>query len=179
MNPQETAAVLAYFASAWPRFDMTEETVKVWIVECKDVNPDDGQRAMRQLVRTQDFPPPIAKFLEAAAVARQHRTTEAPALPPAPVNPVPPPPQARELAAKLRLQGSLGGGHWHGGPGPCPVCGGLPVPGVVTRPPVEIAKTRCSRCGENTLSHAATVAAVPPDPMRGYGPDLEDEAASA
>lgn len=41
------------------------------------------------------------------------------------------------------IHNGITGGHWHGGPDPCPVCGGLaphlrPRPPRKTRPPIEL-----------------------------------------
>lgn len=84
MNPQDTIAVVAYFGAAWPTFDPSDDTVDVWVAELADVDPADARDAMRQVVRTSDFPPSIAKFraeCKAIALQRQQRTARAAGLP--------------------------------------------------------------------------------------------------
>lgn len=62
MNLQDTAAVIAYFGAAFPNFDPSDDTVDVWVAEVEDIDARDAADAMRNLVRTCEFPPTIAKF---------------------------------------------------------------------------------------------------------------------
>lgn len=171
MNVQEVAAVLAYFGAAFPNMEISDDTADVWLMEVADIDPEDAKVGMREVVRTSDYTPTIAKFRSACHDARDIRTrvmvADLPALTMT-SDPTPPPPEAKALAAKFKLRGSLGGGHWHAGPGPCPVCGGLPAPGVTHRPAVEIDKRWCSRCGEKSMPHSSAIAPIGPDSMQSY-----------
>lgn len=124
MNLQETAQTLAYFAAAWPNFGLTEDTVEVWLEAVADVDPAVAVQAREELVKTCEFVPTIARFRkECATVAhwRRERTTQ-PALPTGSK-----PAWPDELVTDLKAMALEAGtrSHWHGGPYPCPVCGGL------------------------------------------------------
>lgn len=171
MNVQEVASVLAYFGAAFPTMEISDDTADLWVLELADIDPQDAQVGMREYVRTNDTIPNVAKFRTACAEAKKARERvyldEMPALPTPP--PVPPPTEVRQLAQRLRLK-SMAGGHWHGGPDPCPMCGGLPPVGErrAERLPT-LPKGWCSRCGEQTLPHSHTLDPVPVDAPLAYG----------
>lgn len=124
MTDNDTAAVLAYFASAWPNYDLTEPTVRVWQQECADLDPLDAEQAMRQLVRSEQFFPTIAKFrqqVRTLAYDRRHRQVATA------IGSGAPQPWPSELVASIKATIASNGTrrHWHGGPNPCPVCGGI------------------------------------------------------
>lgn len=84
MNLEETAAVLAYFAAAWPNQNLPEETVQVWATELVDVDPANASDAMHRLVRECEWMPTVARFRAACvtvALERRNRVAEAAGLP--------------------------------------------------------------------------------------------------
>lgn len=122
MNVQETAAVIAYFGAAFPTFDPSDDTVDVWVAEVGDIDPADAGDAMRHLVRTCDFPPTIAKFRMACKeIGLRRRQGRYQALEMARH------PWPDELVEEIKRMSSTAAKrkHWHGGPNPCPVCGGM------------------------------------------------------
>ena len=124
MNAQEAIAVIAYFGAAFPNFDPPDDTIDVWVNETADLDPGDAGTAMRNLVQRSKFPPSIAEFRQECrtlALLRQQNRTNLLALPSA-RQPFP-----TELAESIKRTLSEKGTrqHWHGGPNPCPVCGGM------------------------------------------------------
>lgn len=165
MNVQEVAAVLAYFGSAWPSMDISDDTADVWIAELEDIDPSVAGDAMRYVVRTRDFPPSIAAYRAACQEVAHRRQQNRPM---AAIESGPPEEVPRELVAAIRevIKTQANARHWHGGPGPCPVCGG-PPPRTPSRrkPRAEIAKTWCSRCGSNSMSYVTSLKPKPVEPM--------------
>lgn len=74
MTKQEVAAMLAYFAAAYPNFDPTEATAEVWLREVAEVDSETARDAMHAVVRTSEYVPTIAKFLFECAVVREQRS---------------------------------------------------------------------------------------------------------
>lgn len=151
MTPQDTIAVVAYFGAAWPTFDPSDDTIDAWVAELGDIVAADANDAMRQLVRTSEFAPSIAKFraeCKAVALSRTHRHHVA--LPPVRYQ-VP-----QELLGTLRrLVNEMGGRtHNHKGPNPCKVCGGLAAPSKKTG-----GKSRADaiRAHEHAVAHPAEI----------------------
>lgn len=68
MNVRETAEVLGYLASAWPRYELTEETVKVWVDQFSHVDFEVAQRAAKALVASDEWFPSVARFRELVSV---------------------------------------------------------------------------------------------------------------
>ena len=100
MNRQEAGGVLALMTAAWPNQKITEQTARVWMDMLANVNPDDGLVTARRLIASEEWFPPITKFLEhSQAVARERCIRETPSLPAGRQNYVPCPP---ELMAKMR-----------------------------------------------------------------------------
>jgi hypothetical protein len=128
MNATETAAVLAYFAAAWPDKDFPTQTVDVWVDACADLDPIAANTAMRRMVKQENWFPTIARF-RAAVAAEEHAQRNqfaARAGLPSP-EPVGEPPKAllaaiRAMVADMKKNQRK---HWHGGPNPCEVCGGI------------------------------------------------------
>jgi Loader and inhibitor of phage G40P len=132
MNTNEATAVLAALASAWPNQDLTEPTVEVWRSFLDEIDADDGLAAAREVIGSERYFPPIARFREAANAARQARLNREAAtrgLPRHEDQPVGPERwrAAVELARNTLAERNTRK-HWHGGPDPCPVCGGGPPP---------------------------------------------------
>lgn len=123
MNVQDTAAVIAYFGAAFPNFDPSDDTLDVWVAEVEDIDPTDAYEAMRSLVKTSRFVPSIAEFraeCKALALRRQQQ-------PPARAISTGRGEVPEELVGALRVMAADASRkqHWHGGPEPCRVCGGM------------------------------------------------------
>ena len=73
MTPVETARVVAYMAEAWPWAGLGDHTTEIWADACPGIEPGVGQTAARRLVKTEDRPPSIARFLtECRLIAREN-----------------------------------------------------------------------------------------------------------
>lgn len=130
MNDQQGAVVLGVLTAAWPKQEMPDPTVDLWLSVLTELHPDDARAAANTVVRNDQWFPSIARFLEAAGVAkraRQCREAEHRGLPSSSAVAVPPPPElteaARDLIAKQQATK-----HDHHGPDPCPACGGVATP---------------------------------------------------
>lgn len=72
MTETQLAAIIAYFAAAYPQFDPSDDTVDVWWNEVKDIDGGVAYQAMRNVVQTSEFAPTIARFrAECRIVAHQ------------------------------------------------------------------------------------------------------------
>lgn len=117
---------------------------------CRSVQVDDARTACERLVRTLRFFPTVAEFFNeeaAARRAREHREAAERGLP-EPTGVRPGRERVTGMLGQLREEIAYEGarGHWHGGPGPCPKCGGIsPKPGVVPRDKGHSARV-CSTC---------------------------------
>lgn len=136
MNAQEIAAVLGMFQAAYPNAVITEQTAFIWARELVGVDRRDGEEAARTLVRTLKFPPSLAEFIEAEQSACRVRTGNQEGIAPAKgeLEPAEHFTNAEREAnvaklvarSKALVAAQRNAKHWHGGPDPCPTCGGLP-----------------------------------------------------
>ena len=126
MNRNETAAVLGILAATWPNQTITEQTAAVCMDFLADIDPADAMHAARTLAKREHWFPSIAQFrneAEAKAHARRNARAATHGIGVA-FRAVPPPPALMDAARQL-LTEMKGKKHWHGGPHPCPVCGGM------------------------------------------------------
>lgn len=72
MTRDDIAAVLGYLSAAY-RTELTAGNVTVWAEHLAPVIADDALRAAGRLIRTSEFFPSIAAFLEACSVERNRR----------------------------------------------------------------------------------------------------------
>ena len=132
MNTDEATAVLAALASAWPNQDLSEPTVEVWRSFLDEIDADDGVAAAREVIGSERFFPSIARFREAATAARHARRNHDAATRGLPRRPEQPIGSERWRAVVEEVWNILAERgtrkHWHGGPDPCPACGGGPPP---------------------------------------------------
>ena len=124
MNHTEAAQVLAVMAAVHP-WDVGDDMAEVWYrTALQDVSLDVGLAvAMRLVEREERFPTPAAFNSEVRSEReRERRQENMRALPTGERRGLP-----VELLAELRavLAGKGGRKHWHGGPNPCEVCGGM------------------------------------------------------
>jgi hypothetical protein len=123
VTPEEIASVLAYFSEAWPWAELGDHAVEVWADAVIGV---DGQRALtaaRRLVRSEERPPSIKRFLDECKIIERE---QAPA-----IGAVPTDEQTRARSARRMAAVNAGWGaanelrpaHDHRrGAGQCPRC---------------------------------------------------------
>lgn len=131
MNARDTAAVLGILSAAWPNQAITAETASVWRDILADIESADAMHAARALVKREHWFPSIAQFrseAEAHAHARRNKRAASHGLPASPQTPTPDGHRRFVEAARQMLAEQRGKRHWHGGPQPCPVCGGMAEP---------------------------------------------------
>lgn len=129
MNDIEAAQVFAVLRAAWPDKDIPAETIELWMELAEQVDVRDAQPAALQIVREDQWWPTIARFLEVCRVHERRRLGhEAQRRGLGRPGGVEPP--AGLVAAARRVLADREGlpSHWHGGPGPCRVCGGVRPP---------------------------------------------------
>lgn len=63
MTPEQTGGLLAYFAAAFPSWEMDENTPMVWAEALVSTPVDRGREVARRLVKSSRFVPTIAEFL--------------------------------------------------------------------------------------------------------------------
>ena len=130
MSVHEIAGILATLGAGWPSWKMSDDTADVWASELQPLEFDAAREAARNLLRSSEYAPTVAAFLEQYRQIQQHRRI---------ANPVPalPPGEDSEpdfdfdaamadLRAKLTDWSSRR--HNHKGPGPCPVCHSAQTP---------------------------------------------------
>lgn len=130
MTPHEATQVIAGLNAAWPTHEMPEATIRLWVGLLADVDQGDALEAAKTVVKEDRFFPPISRYLqlcEERCHARRNRDADSRGLPPMPSQRVSPE-RMTQILGGLRAQLAVrrgAGGHWHGGPEPCPVCGGI------------------------------------------------------
>lgn len=134
MNEHEAANVLGVLNAAWPQVELGQQTADLWIGMLERTDVAVAMAAARTVIRHEHWFPSIARFLQAVETEAQHERTRRAStvgLPTAHHRPVAPPP-ALLAAARQLLAEQAGKRHWHGGPEPCPVCGGVAPPKLTT-----------------------------------------------
>jgi len=125
MNSRDVTAVLGVLAAAWPNQTITEQTARVWMDLLADIDSEDAMAAARILIKREHWFPSVAQFrseAEAQAHGRHNRAAATRGLP-GPTTPVLPERLVDATREFLAERGTKK--HWHGGPEPCPVCGGI------------------------------------------------------
>lgn len=122
MNRREVVEALAQFCAVY-RYEIDDLSTHVWARELSGVHVADGEAATRALLRTKKFMPTPSEFLALANTERERRAPTVKALD------VPQHESTREriaaIIADAKAKSATRGEHQHGGPAPCPVCGGL------------------------------------------------------
>lgn len=67
MTPAEAGRVLALLAANWPSLAIGDDTTAVWLAELERIGFDAGQAAAITIIRTEEWFPPLARFLALAA----------------------------------------------------------------------------------------------------------------
>jgi hypothetical protein len=126
---EECAAVLGYLSAAFPQVTVAPQTVAVWADQVGGQEGVDAHAAARRVVRSNKWFPSIAEFLEACRLERELRSQKfevAGELPSAETKANRAEVARRFVAlSKELLESQKGKVHWHGGPDPCLVCGGM------------------------------------------------------
>lgn len=132
MNDHESADILAILAAAWPNQEITRETAQLWLGMLAELDPDDAMAGARTVVRNEHWFPSIARFRQATDAARHARRNQEAAARglPRPGGRIPDEERFQAIIAGLRDNLADRGTrtHWHGGPHPCHVCGGIAPP---------------------------------------------------
>jgi hypothetical protein len=137
MTPHEAETLVDRLIAAFPRHDWLDDTIDLYARCLERVELDHGKVAVDRAVTTLDLAPTVRWLLDTAhAEARRTGAWVEPGDADTPVN-AHPTVIARvraslaeagkvidqRVAAAELIHGSLAGGHWHGGPEPCPICG--------------------------------------------------------
>jgi len=70
--------VLSYCTEAWPTMTVGDDTAVVWADALAGIDTQDANTAARQLAKSDEFPPSIARLIAAArGIAKGHETTKA------------------------------------------------------------------------------------------------------
>jgi hypothetical protein len=128
MNRDDGITIIARLMAAWPGHEWSDPTAEMWLEDLEAWHLEEAMAAVQMCRRTLDWSPSWHQFLEALAAARrtQSQTIYRAEL----TRPGVHTPEANIEAIRLirnwyanktnmRLR------HWHGGPDPCPICGGL------------------------------------------------------
>jgi len=62
VNSQQVGEILAYFSAAWPRHEMYEETVQVWLDQFQRTDFEVAQVAAKQIVEKEEWFPSVSRF---------------------------------------------------------------------------------------------------------------------
>lgn len=73
MNVRETAEILGYLAAAWPKYELAEETVAVWVDQFANVDFEVAQSAAKAVVASDEWFPSVARFRELVGVQMRQR----------------------------------------------------------------------------------------------------------
>lgn len=125
MTRGEAAEVIDRLIAAYPRFRLDAPALESWLHAIAGRGGDFGRaRAIAAgWANEHDQPPSLAAFLAAIAPPAAYQSPERTGR----ANPA----MARRIVGLLDEAGadiderSGGRGHWHGGPGPCGICGGI------------------------------------------------------
>jgi hypothetical protein len=73
MTPEEVAMSLKLMQSAWgPRFPVESYTAHVWAEACHGIDGQDALTAAKRLIKSEDFPPSIARFIEECKLVKRN-----------------------------------------------------------------------------------------------------------
>lgn len=133
MDRTESAAVLESLIAGYPRMDLEDATLTAWVEAIEDTGADPAQalETARRWARTHERFPHLAEFLTTITPRTYLRIVDDPD------EMRVPPVVARQMGrlwrqaiddANAKAERARSGrgvvGHWHGGPDPCPMCGG-------------------------------------------------------
>jgi ribosomal protein L37AE/L43A len=140
MTPDQITQTLKAFSDNWS-IQLTKDKVAMWGALLEDVHPEDGHMAMLDMLAGEAFYPPIARFME--AVKKHKRVRLAREIPATSGGAAVVQQMPAELLAEMKAMLAEPKTHWHGGPDPCPVCGGMKGRSVKIPEPFG---DECERC---------------------------------
>lgn len=134
MDPSDAAAVLERLLAGYPLVDLDDRSLAAWVEAIEDTGADPikALETARRWPRTRDRFPSLAEFLSVITPRSYLQPVEDPD--DLRLNPAAGQQLARiwrtELDKVAKRVAEIGagrgsGGHWHGGPDPCPLCGGI------------------------------------------------------
>jgi len=88
MQEQDTEKVLAVLSAAFPTHPLGTDTIELWVEVMAPLEADDAMAAARALIRSDEWFPPIARFLEYARQERDRRMRNQGKLDPVPEEPL-------------------------------------------------------------------------------------------
>lgn len=134
MTPQEADRILGELIVGYPRAELADETLVAWADAIYDTgaDPKAATETAHRWPRTHERFPSLAEFLSVITPRSYLQPVEDPD--DLRLNPAAGQRLARvwrtELDKVAKRVAEIGagrgsGGHWHGGPDPCPLCGGI------------------------------------------------------
>lgn len=66
--------------AAWPNQKLTEQTARVWIDALDRFDAQDGLEAANALIRSEEWFPPVTKFISTTQAIARRRSQDRPAL---------------------------------------------------------------------------------------------------
>jgi hypothetical protein len=127
MERTDALSVIARLMASWPSKQWSDPEVEMWLEDLAAWTVEEGMAATQACRRALDFSPSWAEFYTSLGDARrlQNRTIYTREL----TRPGVMTREANREAVKLIRSwyadsDKRRGEHWHGGPEPCPVCGG-------------------------------------------------------
>lgn len=136
MTPAQADTLTDRLMAAFPRHDWSDATVDVYARALERLDAAHGAHAVDRAVTTLDLTPTVRWLLDTAhAEALRTGAYVAPVDPDAPLAAAPSvvsgvrarlAEAGRAIDARTPAGARGLGGHWHGGPDQCPVCGGVP-----------------------------------------------------
>lgn len=103
MTPFEASSILAYLVEAWPSMEVGEHTAEVWADALSGVDTQHAHTAARKLVKSEQWPPSVARFLEVAREVKRAEDTDRQA------RALGPPPTTDRATAAGRMRGIRAG----------------------------------------------------------------------
>lgn len=128
MTGDQMIYVLRMLTTAYPEFHLTEPGAVLWAKHFKDFDFDDANAAADQWIVSSERFPKINQLTELTRTVMRNRRDNESALA---LSEAPPTPEQRsqiqEMMATTRslLTNMRKKQHWHGGPNPCEICGGM------------------------------------------------------
>ena len=62
MDSRQAGEILAYLSAAWPRYELHEETIRVWVDQLRSVDFGAAQQAARRIVAEDDWFPAVSRL---------------------------------------------------------------------------------------------------------------------
>jgi hypothetical protein len=63
MNSRQAGEILAYLSAAWPRYELHEETIRVWVDQLQGIDFGAAKDAARRIVAEDDWFPAVSRMI--------------------------------------------------------------------------------------------------------------------